>query len=131
MAWFRGCEHLPEAAVIALAFFEWNGIAQENLENTLITVRKYLILSFCLAIPCISARMAAMQLSIDFRYIHMVFDKPTTHQFVQRIDLLALWAFLDCIFCRHTWDIMLPSAPAVAAQLHIGNQVGRVVIDTT
>ena len=39
------------AAVIPLAFLEWTGIAQANSENTSITVRRYLIQPFYLAIP--------------------------------------------------------------------------------
>ena len=36
----------PKAVVIAVAFLEWTGTAQANLENTSITVRKYLIPRF-------------------------------------------------------------------------------------
>ena len=65
--WWRGFAAVstcPKAAVIALASYEWTGIAQANLENTSITVRRYFIPPFCLEIPCISAMSACHWASI-------------------------------------------------------------------
>ena len=46
ISWVRGGKHLTDPAVIALALLELTGIAQENVENTSITVSRYLIPPF-------------------------------------------------------------------------------------
>ena len=74
--------------MIALTSLEWTEIAEANLENTLIKVKKYFIPP--LFWNTLHIGKIGLLLGIDSRHIGVVLGKPTARQLVQRIGFLAL-----------------------------------------
>ena len=109
----------PKAAVIGLACLELTVTAQANFENTSITVSRYLIPLFCLAIPCIPARSACHWASSPATYVWFLVNRRRAAcaayrpaRFVGIPGLFFAWHFGHGVF----WLV------SIAAQLHLKSQ---------
>ena len=103
MTWVRGCEPLLKCRLVFLGIYR---VVRDYLVKLgkFINYCEQLLFSTVLAGDTLHIKRVGLPLRLDFRYIGMIFNKPTVRRFVQRIHLIARKYSLT--LCRNTHNTM-------------------------